>query len=1002
MSGTPIEARAKRTHARRSCDVCKVRKTRCELPDLDVPAGPTPLPLDKSCHRCRVLALPCIVDDGGKKQRKRAREEDEENGGASAAGNQTLASIDTPGQSTPPQGRSKGKSTAAPSTKRRSAKQSASQKAAAEPSTDMMTVPNDRLPAILNHALDLIHGISPLPKQPASLHEAAAAAQTQPPEAAASSSSNNDEPSETNPSNGMKLHGRPAELTCAMLKVAYGKIQVKRKGPIDEEDLNINELVNEQMKARLQPGFSQLKTYHPHLETLPAMFDTYNAPGNQHGNPAIALLLATVVYLSSLSLPADDDDAIQDLRASLTPYIGHLRDRILLRLPRSFPALQALDLLAIHCPLGILPHQHANLRTLAVARGQTVTIGHLMEAVQFNELVDTVLAGPGPAFAFECTDVWLWFGLVADRATVALEDLHPTRPDDLYKARRIVAEFSDDYAERSSEFWQDGIRRGDYAALVGRLGICDKIARLDDVLSTLQRIKGALDTSSTDPTFDPVREIVGEFEGYDKRMEEIDRKHDLIMQHLAEYSRGVESGWLAYRAIRRRYETGKVYVTGLRMLMATHYLPGCMYAYPGLPPHLHPEQAVSYAIGKAFNPADIVRFITDTAVSKAAVEAVWDWGRRRGINTEACLVSCAELGQNLVGDLRTHSYASIVPLHEVICIANESAKVLIEMEAGTIQILRTTHQLHKAFRVRSWLVVMQQVSQTMQSIGLLSPTDGMGGDTLANGCSNLIGSMVRTAEEWTKLLEKEQVNEETAPQPAESAASQLQSQQQAPPSQSSSTTQPNMPPYVNGGGANAPHPPPHHAYEPIRQPGVSSHQQYMDTSDRWMASNEPSQQQPHTLSQAQDAHSASVLDQQHQHQHQQQQQQQSANQHHQLAHQHPYHPPQQFAQEHQVQGQGQGKGQPYANTALDQLLSQMFGYSVAPSDGSQPQQPQHTHQQHQYLHQSQHQQQQPQPHQQHVSPQPHVHPDLQGNGHQHVAYDHRVGDAHGWPQDMRS
>ncbi|WVF68579.1 hypothetical protein IAT40_003348 [Kwoniella sp. CBS 6097] len=923
MSGTPIEARAKRTHARRSCDVCKVRKTRCELPDLDVPAGPTPLSLDKSCHRCRVLALPCIVDDGGKKQKKRARDDDDD--GASA-GNLTLASIDAPEQKTG-EGKSKGKTAGSSGSKRRSTKQSAAQKAA-ESSTHT-SVPTDRLPAILNHALDLIHGISPLPKQPPSLHEAA---HSQP------EASGNDEPSETNPSNGMKLHGRPAELTCAMLKVAYGKIQVKRKGPFDEEDLDLNKVVDEQMKARLQPG---------------------------------------------LSLPADA--AVQKLRTSLTPYITHLRDDVLLQLPRSFPALQALDLLAFHCPLGILPLQQANLRTLAVARGQTVVMGHIMEAVQFNELVESVFAGPGPAFAFECTDIWLWAGLIADRSSIALEDLHPERPDDLYKARRIVDEFSD-YAERS-DFWQDGIRRGDFAILVGRLGVCDKIARLDDVLATLQRIKGALVTSTTDSSFDPVREIVSEFEGFDKRMEEIDRRHDLIMQHLSEFSRGVESGWLSYRAIRRRYETSKVYVTGLRMLMATHYLPGCPYAYPGLPPHLPPEQAVSYAISRAFNPADIVRFITDTAVSKAAVEAVWDWGRRRGINTEACLVSCADLGQNLVADLQNHVYASIVPLHEVICIANESAKVLIEMEAGTIQILRSTRQLHKAFRARSWLVVMQQVSQTMQSIGLLSPTDGMGGDTLANGCSNLIGSMVRTAEEWTKLLGKEQEisNEEAASQPSENDAHpqsqsqpQLQGQQQT-----QNQNQPNVPPYANG----APHP-----YDPVRQPGVASHQQYMDTSDRWMASNETSQQ-PHTLSQAQHAHASSVSN---------PQRQQAVNhQGHIPQQQEPYHPPQQFplARGHPGQGQGQGQGQaqgpPYANTALDQLLSQMFGYSVAPTNGSQHQQQQqqthqqpHHHQQHQHQHQHQHQ--------------PHVHPDLQGNAHQHVAPDHRVGDTHGWVQDMRS
>ena len=68
----PPELKAKRTHARRSCDLCKLRKTRCELPDLDVAAGPDPLPIGKSCHRCQVLSLPCVVDDA-KKQKKEGR-----------------------------------------------------------------------------------------------------------------------------------------------------------------------------------------------------------------------------------------------------------------------------------------------------------------------------------------------------------------------------------------------------------------------------------------------------------------------------------------------------------------------------------------------------------------------------------------------------------------------------------------------------------------------------------------------------------------------------------------------------------------------------------------------------------------------------------------------------------------------------------------------------------------------------------------------------------------
>ena len=59
---------AKRTHSRRSCELCKRRKSRCELPDQWVASSTEPQPMDKSCHRCIVLSVPCIVDDTGRRR----------------------------------------------------------------------------------------------------------------------------------------------------------------------------------------------------------------------------------------------------------------------------------------------------------------------------------------------------------------------------------------------------------------------------------------------------------------------------------------------------------------------------------------------------------------------------------------------------------------------------------------------------------------------------------------------------------------------------------------------------------------------------------------------------------------------------------------------------------------------------------------------------------------------------------------------------------------------
>ncbi|CCF53749.1 hypothetical protein NDA11_007389 [Ustilago hordei] len=66
-----IQKRPRRTHARRSCQMCQQRKARCELPDLDVPSGPLPLPEHQACHRCKTLQISCIVDDANKKKAKK-------------------------------------------------------------------------------------------------------------------------------------------------------------------------------------------------------------------------------------------------------------------------------------------------------------------------------------------------------------------------------------------------------------------------------------------------------------------------------------------------------------------------------------------------------------------------------------------------------------------------------------------------------------------------------------------------------------------------------------------------------------------------------------------------------------------------------------------------------------------------------------------------------------------------------------------------------------------
>lgn len=75
-ASTAQNAPAKRVHARYSCDLCKIRKTRCELPPADPSSSNGRLSVERSCHRCRVLNLECVVNLAPRKRRKRTVPED--------------------------------------------------------------------------------------------------------------------------------------------------------------------------------------------------------------------------------------------------------------------------------------------------------------------------------------------------------------------------------------------------------------------------------------------------------------------------------------------------------------------------------------------------------------------------------------------------------------------------------------------------------------------------------------------------------------------------------------------------------------------------------------------------------------------------------------------------------------------------------------------------------------------------------------------------------------
>ena len=220
-----ITPRAKRTHARRSCELCKVRKTRCELPDIGVASSSTPLAADKACHRCQVLALPCVVDDTAKNVRRQQSQQDSR---------ETSVAKDSP--KSPKRKRSKVQKDA----KTIKVEQEGTDQRAPKGSNG---VNGNQSRSGSAASVDVLHGF----RLEESTSKSAGGGVVMPPYGSSA-------PMESPQSKSMKLHGRPLELVCAMIGVAYGKRVVGERITMDSGDLQLDKMVDQEMKEKLRDG----------------------------------------------------------------------------------------------------------------------------------------------------------------------------------------------------------------------------------------------------------------------------------------------------------------------------------------------------------------------------------------------------------------------------------------------------------------------------------------------------------------------------------------------------------------------------------------------------------------------------------------------------------------------------------------------------------------------------------------------------------------------------
>lgn len=174
---------------------------------------------------------------------------------------------------------------------------------------------------------------------------------------------------------------------------------------------------------------------------------------------------------------------------------------------------------------------------------------------------------------------------------------------------------------------------------------------------------------------------------------------------------------------------------------------------------------------RADNPADIMAVLTQNSL---ATMVIWQYGAHRNEISQQILNCLADLeahvipksrlfgnlqpGEETLDNLATggeESTAKLLPLHECIVFAVDGAKMLMEARAGTLLLQKRNGNLQDATLPPIWLNSLKRACRTLRLIGLLSaPTanggkDEGGGETIANGSSNILGSMVRMTEEWS-------------------------------------------------------------------------------------------------------------------------------------------------------------------------------------------------------------------------------------------------------------
>lgn len=656
------EPKARRTHARRSCNTCKVRKTRCELPDLDVPSSAEPLPKEKACHRCSTLCLPCVVDDSRMKKRKRSSPAVSAEPGAAGAGK----GADGPARR--------------PSLQSRASSSAANGTGAGNGSTSSRPV------NVVNNTIDVrpVFG---------------------------------DRSNST-----LRLHGRPLTLVSELLSGAGKKLYdgIYRR-LIVSSDIRIEDTVDQAARKRLAPRIDLLRTYHPHLQDIDHLFDLLK---RHPDDISMQFLLCVAVFLGAQSMP--EDAGMRRIRDQLGDVVTTLLLLMLAHRPDSFYAIQALEICSLYAPFApALPYLLTDPRTLAQGCGIVEASRQISEALNFSSLVLQCRFEP-----WGNPDFWLWAGVRVAEAQSVLEAARPRKPADLASARAGV-----DPVWKNDSLWAAAAVGDSPVENLGKLTVCDRLYRADDLHNSLQRLYSILDAVVRDPSHSPVPLILHEVEAFNAKMIAQDQRHDHILGIL-KLSPNITASWLAYRALRRRWVTMKQVITAFHILMSLHFLPGFACAVPNLPSGLPASAKAHYALDRALNANDI---LTAWMTKSTVVEAL-----------RAVLPRRAEAAEQLLTQFVHMARGVLVPVHDVLAMTVEACKALVEIQVGI-----WTYQRPVTAGPPPWLPLIGEAGAIMRSQAqFTTPDPTSGGETIANGCANILGSLAQSLTDCIAAMEK--------------------------------------------------------------------------------------------------------------------------------------------------------------------------------------------------------------------------------------------------------